>query len=794
MAHDFSTTQVDLPPHIATRIHDFAARIPSEHLAEDGVETHPHVTLKYGLHTANPADVAPLLTNEAPLTARFGKTSIFPASETGSDYDVVKVDVASPDLQRLNGKIAAALPHTDTHPLYKPHATIAYVKAGMGQQYAGSTFLAGQQATFPHVTFSSKDGQRTVIPLGARTMSTLDTKQRDALPAADFGDPAGRSFPIVDQDDVDSAAHLIGKAGNPEAVKARIIAIATRKGLTLPDAWQAGSKAHDEPGSSDVHQDGVMGKVRVTMPPDMARARRKGGTLPFLSRFVARLKERMGTQGYATREDFNEAFRHARGHAGGAGCAAARADPHTGPSQAASDLGLASYDNPDMPGGWMPCPACSLGQEGDCTCGPCTAGDWEACWCDGLLHPEAEGVPAEPDGDDNGPAQTQSEPGHIIGSEHVHSASGEAFRLYLAGTFAEAPARIPYLPTPGVFQHPRYGEISLTRERNADFVSKFNSGVYQKQIPLDAEHQTKLSGAMAWIQRMEQNPDGSVDAHVEWTDRGRTLMAGDRFKYISPEWYDSWDRPDTGEPVTNVAIGGALTTRPYFKESALRPLVAGEQGIYVPGEDSAPVPPSVRSNRAAAAYKETTPMADNPTTVAPEAKGMTEEQARAFAEMQTRLSAVEAERDAAKQASEAASTQAKQAAEQVAALRTEAQTRAFTEEVRGERWFGETSKHVSMLTTLTDTFGAASAEVSTYRDQNRAFAEMMKQSDLFRSVGVSGVQGDLQSDSPTDRLTAKVNALMASEKIAYTEALDRVTRKEPQLYREYQLEQRTARH
>jgi len=70
-------------------------------------------------------------------------------------------------------------------------------------------------------------------------VSNLTKKQRDALPASDFGSPEDRLFPIVDQNDVDSAAHLIGKAKNPEAVKARIVAIAKRKGLKIPDAWQS---------------------------------------------------------------------------------------------------------------------------------------------------------------------------------------------------------------------------------------------------------------------------------------------------------------------------------------------------------------------------------------------------------------------------------------------------------------------------------------------------------------------------------------------------------------------------
>jgi len=77
-------------------------------------------------------------------------------------------------------------------------------------------------------------------------MSKLSAQQRRELPLADFGDPERRLFPIVDQDDVDSAAHLIGKAQNPEKVKACVIAIAKRKGLTLPAAWTAKASMGDD--------------------------------------------------------------------------------------------------------------------------------------------------------------------------------------------------------------------------------------------------------------------------------------------------------------------------------------------------------------------------------------------------------------------------------------------------------------------------------------------------------------------------------------------------------------------
>lgn len=69
---------------------------------------------------------------------------------------------------------------------------------------------------------------------------------RDKIPAEDFAGP-NRSYPIVTPGDVQDAASLVGHADNPDAVKAKIIAIAKRKGeafvAQLPKAWNV--KAED---------------------------------------------------------------------------------------------------------------------------------------------------------------------------------------------------------------------------------------------------------------------------------------------------------------------------------------------------------------------------------------------------------------------------------------------------------------------------------------------------------------------------------------------------------------------
>ncbi|KKN51401.1 hypothetical protein LCGC14_0622980 [marine sediment metagenome] len=151
-------------------------------------------------------------------------------------------------------------------------------------------------------------------------------------------------------------------------------------------------------------------------------------------------------------------------------------------------------------------------------------------------------------------------------------------RFYFANSAAEPPDTINVFPIPGTYKHPLYGAIKVSRDTSKEMVKNFNDGVYQERVPLDAEHETKLSGAVGWITHLKMNADGSVDADVEWNERGEEMIRDDRFKFISPEWFDNWSDPATGEEFEQVLVGAALTTRPFFKEGALRPLVATEAG------------------------------------------------------------------------------------------------------------------------------------------------------------------------------------------------------------------------
>jgi hypothetical protein len=162
--HKFASTHVELVGAAAAKILELGRRVRDEDLAEDGRETEPHVAVRYGLHDNDPAGVIRVLRNEPPVKLRLGGVSVFEVEKDGRRFDVVKADVASDDLIRLN-RALAALPHTETYP-YSPHATIAYVKAGLGAAYAGRFGgRLGEEVTCSRVTFGDTDGGRTVIPL-----------------------------------------------------------------------------------------------------------------------------------------------------------------------------------------------------------------------------------------------------------------------------------------------------------------------------------------------------------------------------------------------------------------------------------------------------------------------------------------------------------------------------------------------------------------------------------------------------------------------------------------------------
>jgi len=103
------------------------------------------------------------------------------------------------------------------------------------------------------------------MPDDTNTLARRDYSQteRDQMDASDFGDPERQAFPIKTAADVIHAASRLHNAnGDQAAIKARITAIAKRKGFPLPQTWQ-----DDDDEKSDSTQERAMSGTPPTHDP-----------------------------------------------------------------------------------------------------------------------------------------------------------------------------------------------------------------------------------------------------------------------------------------------------------------------------------------------------------------------------------------------------------------------------------------------------------------------------------------------------------------------------------------------
>ncbi|HYE77976.1 MAG TPA: hypothetical protein VEI97_08325 [bacterium] len=166
-AHKYSCTLIRVGGDAAKRILELAAAVADEDLGEDGRETEPHITVRYGTLTNDPEDVRPVVEQHGPVRGRLGALACFFGEATGKPYDVLHVEVDSPDLLALNGALSA-LPHVDTHRAYKPHATVAYVKAGLGEKYLRAFRPLNQEFEASTAVFSDHGHEYTEIHLSGK--------------------------------------------------------------------------------------------------------------------------------------------------------------------------------------------------------------------------------------------------------------------------------------------------------------------------------------------------------------------------------------------------------------------------------------------------------------------------------------------------------------------------------------------------------------------------------------------------------------------------------------------------
>jgi hypothetical protein len=185
--HSYASTQFNVADvddgTVGDALQAMQDAIPDELLADDGKEDQYHLTALYGLIRNDCQEVASAVAGFGPVKVVFGSTSIFPSSDNdsqrgGDAHDVVKVDVSSPDLIRLN-KLLREQPNVNKFPKYVPHLTLAYVKAGEGEQFAGNDGVKGMELTFDKLIFSPAEGDKVAIKLTGAKRKSLPPSNGD---------------------------------------------------------------------------------------------------------------------------------------------------------------------------------------------------------------------------------------------------------------------------------------------------------------------------------------------------------------------------------------------------------------------------------------------------------------------------------------------------------------------------------------------------------------------------------------------------------------------------------------
>ena len=463
-----------------------------------------------------------------------------------------------------------------------------------------------------------------------------------------------------------------------------------------------------------------------------------------------------------SRDEFDKAARSARGHAGGKARAAKakqHAEQHPEPVAGCEYCAYGVTPGEKLPKAdeavnYRPMTAADDGERRD-ACGSCRFYSWGSCsLVEGTI--EADQVCDLY----TAPPKTYLAPAELGIAMSEAAGDGGEWRLFNElASYAEPPAWIPYLPVPGTYTHQSYGKIAVTPERNKRFIDQFKAGVYQTALPIDAEHETKLSGAFGWITDMRLNDDGSVDAKADWTDRGKRLLEGDRFKYFSPEFFPLWTDPVDEQVYQDVAVGGAITTRPFFKERALRPLVASEDGhLYAAdvadsadGGGSTVITFHPLAGTEPAARERTVRMTDQhednrhepetneqPTNAS---VTLTEAEAQAYREYQAKLTERESELADLRSFKDSAESR-------IAAMERDDRRKRFTDIVLGRAngsdgaaWPGEVEKNVGRLERFAEVYGEDSDAFRAEIEANAALAAQLKQSQAFTAIGSDGTDG-----------------------------------------------------
>lgn len=141
--------------------------------SHEGLETEPHVTVRYGIQSDDIEGIKKYLAQQAPFEATLGPTAAFPASEHSDGLVPIVAPVEAPQLHAIEKEIEQ---HGDfkerSFPEYKPHATLGYVKPEAADKYTGMRDTEGAKFPVNSISISDRQGNQTEVKLAGDRRKT----------------------------------------------------------------------------------------------------------------------------------------------------------------------------------------------------------------------------------------------------------------------------------------------------------------------------------------------------------------------------------------------------------------------------------------------------------------------------------------------------------------------------------------------------------------------------------------------------------------------------------------------
>lgn len=155
-----------LPTDLSAKVIDWG----KTHIGEDllsglpnkGRENGPHITLATGINDEEPEKIFKLMESCKPMEVTLGDIDCFRKTEKG--YDVIKINVESPELQKLFGVVLDNIAVDNPIIPYKPHITLAYVKPSACDGLLGNKDFSGMKVPIESYLYSDRETGGRVVP------------------------------------------------------------------------------------------------------------------------------------------------------------------------------------------------------------------------------------------------------------------------------------------------------------------------------------------------------------------------------------------------------------------------------------------------------------------------------------------------------------------------------------------------------------------------------------------------------------------------------------------------------